>query len=120
MPMLGVHKGVKLTSFRFASLGNLHRRYTLRDMSIFPVAVDEKMVGEYPAEAKSGGGYFYDDVLEYRVWCRPWLGAPDVALGLAHQMSLMVKFTTTTRFLHLRQLRNFPITLKALSNRWFW
>lgn len=46
-------------------------------MSRFPVAVDEQMVGEYPAEAKSGGGYFYDDVLEYRVWCRPWLGAPD-------------------------------------------
>ncbi len=46
-------------------------------MSNFPTAVDEKMVGEYPAETKSGGGYFYDDVLEYRVWCRPWLGAPD-------------------------------------------
>ena len=46
-------------------------------MSNFPIAVDEKMVGEYPAETKSGGGYFYDDVLEYRVWCRPWLGAPD-------------------------------------------
>ena len=46
-------------------------------MSNFPTAVDEKMVGEYPAEAKSSGGYFYNDVLEYRVWCRPWLGAPD-------------------------------------------
>lgn len=35
------------------------------------------MVGEYPTSTKSGGGYFYDDVLEYRVWCRPRFGAPD-------------------------------------------
>ncbi|MCL1039921.1 GCN5 family acetyltransferase [Shewanella submarina] len=46
-------------------------------MSKFPVAVDFDMVGKYPAATKSGGGYFYDDVLEFRVWCRPWLGAPD-------------------------------------------
>lgn len=45
--------------------------------SHYPLAVDPVKVGEYPAEAKSGGGYFYDEVLEYRVWCRPWLGAPD-------------------------------------------
>lgn len=35
------------------------------------------MVGEYPALVKSGAGYFYDDVLEYRVWCHPERGAPD-------------------------------------------
>ncbi len=29
------------------------------------------MVGEYPALAKSGGGYVWDEVLEYRVWCHP-------------------------------------------------
>lgn len=46
-------------------------------MSQYPIAVDESMVGEYPALSKSGGGYFYDEVLEYRVWCRPWEGAPD-------------------------------------------
>src|SRR5690625_5372120 len=45
--------------------------------SNYPLVVDPAKVGEYPAEAKSGGGYFYDEVLEYRVWCRPWLGAPD-------------------------------------------
>lgn len=44
---------------------------------MYPKAVDENMVSEYPALTKSGGGYFYDEVLEYRVWCRPWLGAPD-------------------------------------------
>lgn len=46
-------------------------------MSRYPIAIDSEQVGRYPAATKSGGGYFYDDVLEYRVWCRPWLGAPD-------------------------------------------
>lgn len=46
-------------------------------MSKYPIAIDETKVGVYPAHTKSGGGYFYDDVLEYRVWCRPWLGTPD-------------------------------------------
>ncbi|PHI18078.1 GCN5 family acetyltransferase [Lewinellaceae bacterium SD302] len=34
-------------------------------------------VGEYPALVKSGGGYLWDEVLEYRVWCHPELGAKD-------------------------------------------
>lgn len=44
-------------------------------MSKYPKAIDMNRVGEYPALAKSGAGYFYDDVLEYRVWCHPELGA---------------------------------------------
>jgi putative acetyltransferase len=43
--------------------------------SQYPVAVDPKKVGTYPAETKSGAGYFYDDVLEYRVWFHPEQGA---------------------------------------------
>ncbi|MBV8575649.1 MAG: hypothetical protein JOZ58_11535 [Acetobacteraceae bacterium] len=27
--------------------------------------------------AKAGGGYVWDAVLEYRVWCHPERGAPD-------------------------------------------
>ncbi|MBP8141483.1 MAG: GCN5 family acetyltransferase [Acidovorax sp.] len=46
-------------------------------MSPFPVAVDPDLVGEYPVLSKSGGGYFFDEVLEYRVWCHPERGAPD-------------------------------------------
>ncbi|UOQ69420.1 hypothetical protein MUN86_27935 (plasmid) [Hymenobacter volaticus] len=34
----------------------------------FPQAVDVSRLGTYPARTCSGGGYFYDDVLEYRVW----------------------------------------------------
>lgn len=43
----------------------------------YPTALDPLKVGEYPASAKSGGGYVWDAVLEYRVWCHPERGAPD-------------------------------------------
>ena len=43
--------------------------------SKYPTAVDPQKVGTYPAGAKSGAGYFYDDVLEYRVWLHPEHGA---------------------------------------------
>lgn len=45
--------------------------------SKFPIAFDVSMVGKYPAYTDSGAGYFYDDVLEYRVWLHPEKGAPD-------------------------------------------
>jgi putative acetyltransferase len=50
-------------------------------MSAYPSVKDPAMVGEYPALAKAGGGYVWDDVLEYRVWCHPHDGAPDTEDG---------------------------------------
>ncbi len=50
-------------------------------MSEYPKAKAPEMVGEYDAIAHSGGGYFYDEVLEYRVWCHPEDGAPDEVDG---------------------------------------
>lgn len=47
----------------------------------YPDAIDPDRVGEYPALAKSGAGYFFDQVLEYRVWCHPERGAPDAYDG---------------------------------------
>jgi hypothetical protein len=44
---------------------------------IYPAVLDPQKVGEYPASAKAGGGYVWDAVLEYRVWCHPERGAPD-------------------------------------------
>lgn len=38
---------------------------------MYPEVMDPQMVGEYSALAKSGGGYVWDEVLEYRVWCHP-------------------------------------------------
>jgi hypothetical protein len=43
----------------------------------YPEVLDPKLVGTYPALAKSGSGFVWDAVLEYRVWCHPEDGAPD-------------------------------------------
>jgi hypothetical protein len=48
---------------------------------IAPSVLDPAKVGEYPASAKAGGGYVWDEVLEYRVWCHPERGAPDLCEG---------------------------------------
>ena len=50
-------------------------------MERYSDAVDPALVGKYPALAKSGGGYVWDEVLEYRVWCHPERGAPDIEEG---------------------------------------
>jgi putative acetyltransferase len=47
------------------------------DADSYPDAVDANLVGTCPATAKAGGGYVWDDVLEYRVWCHPERGAFD-------------------------------------------
>lgn len=47
----------------------------------YPKACDPDLVGTFPARAKAGGGYVWDAVLEYRVWCHPGRGAPDKAEG---------------------------------------
>lgn len=47
----------------------------------FPRALYPKRVGKYAAVAFAGGGYVWDGVLEYRVWCHPERGAFDHANG---------------------------------------
>jgi hypothetical protein len=47
----------------------------------YPTAADPKRVGRYPAATAAGGGYVWDEVLEYRVWCHPERGAPDLDEG---------------------------------------
>jgi hypothetical protein len=47
--------------------------------SRFPVAADPSRVGKYSGRVKSGAGYFYDDVLEHRVWLHPERGAKPLA-----------------------------------------
>lgn len=46
-----------------------------------PPVQDPERVGSYPAVAGAGGGYVWDAVLEYRVWCYPHEGAPDLHDG---------------------------------------
>lgn len=47
----------------------------------FPAVLDASKVGSYPASTHAGGGFVWDAVLEYRVWCRPERGAIDEAEG---------------------------------------
>jgi len=47
----------------------------------YPLAVAPEKVGSYDALAGAGGGFVWDEVLEYRVWCHPELGAPDEENG---------------------------------------
>ncbi len=47
----------------------------------YPFVLDPSKVGEHPASAMAGGGYVWDAVLEYRVWCHPERGAPNEADG---------------------------------------
>jgi len=37
--------------------------------------MDSTLVGTYSPSTKAGGGYVWDDVLEYRVWCHPERGS---------------------------------------------
>jgi hypothetical protein len=52
-----------------------------RNMMEYPRVLDPELVGSYPALANAGGGYVWDEVLEYRVWCHPERGAEDLAEG---------------------------------------
>jgi hypothetical protein len=47
----------------------------------YPDVLDVSRVGTYPAHTNSGGGFVWDAVLEYRVWCHPEDGAPDEENG---------------------------------------
>lgn len=50
-------------------------------MSKYPSVKDPSQIGDYPAVVGAGGGYVWDAVLEYRVWCHPHDGAPDTENG---------------------------------------
>lgn len=50
-------------------------------MTQYPTVKDPDLIGDYPGLVKSGGGFVWDEVLEYRVWCHPGSGAPDIESG---------------------------------------
>jgi putative acetyltransferase len=52
--------------------------HTVSKPSAYPLAMDSEKVGMYAPDSKSGAGYFYDDVLEYRVWLHPERGAEQL------------------------------------------
>ncbi|MEM9388524.1 MAG: GCN5 family acetyltransferase [Pseudomonadota bacterium] len=60
---------------------NTYRSYGQGDTMEYPAVLNPKRVGKYPARCKSGGGYVWDEVLEYRVWMSPHRGADDLEDG---------------------------------------
>src|SRR5882724_6062792 len=50
-------------------------------MPNYPKVKAPDLVGTFPGLVYSGGGYVWDEVLEYRVWCHPHDGAPDIEDG---------------------------------------
>jgi len=50
---------------------------TMEQERDYPKALDSSKVGTYSGSCKSGGGCFYDEVLEYRVWCYRKSGGDD-------------------------------------------
>ena len=52
------------------SLSSVEVRRTVNTED-YPSVLNPSLVGEYPALSKAGGGYVWDEVLEYRVWCHP-------------------------------------------------
>jgi len=76
----------------------------------FPDAIDRSKVGEYAARTKSGGGYFFDHVLEYRVWCHPERGAPDEAGGDDYYYAFAT-FDEAIRFANSIQGAEAPLVL---------
>ncbi len=56
---------------------------------MYPEAIDPSKVGNYPAAAGAGGGFVWDEVLEYRVWCHPKDGGDDFYYAYAtHEEAL--------------------------------
>ena len=83
-PTGGRHPGFPRFNVPAGGLGSLAAalaQNTMKMRTRFPRAIDPARVGRYPATAAAGGGFVWDAVLEYRVWCHPERGAPDKAEG---------------------------------------
>ena len=52
-------------------------RFGSSEWGEYPSVLDPAAVGTYSAVAKAGGGFVWDEVLEYRVWLSPRDGAAD-------------------------------------------
>lgn len=79
--------------------------------------MDVTKVGTYPALAKAGGGYVWDEVLEYRVWCHPENGAEDLEDGSDYYYAF-AGFAEALEFQRALQGANTPIAL-VLQREYF-
>lgn len=66
-------------------------------MKTYPEVLVPEQVGNYRALAKSGGGYVWDEVLEYRVWCHPQDGAPDLEEELIRMTPILINMKNVNK-----------------------
>jgi hypothetical protein len=78
--------------------------------SAYPMAESPSLVGSYPPEVKSGAGYFYDDVLEYRVWLHPDHGAYSLN-GSADYFEAFAQYERAKEFADAAKGAEAPIVL---------
>lgn len=76
----------------------------------YPDVMNLKKVGTYPALAGSGGGYVWDEVLEYRVWCHPENGAVDEFEGEDYYYSFET-YADAEEFAHATDGAESPLAL---------
>jgi len=72
--------------------------------------VNPKLVGTYSGHTKSGAGYFYDEVLEYRVWLHPERGAPKLA-GESDYFAAFARYESALAFSKSQEGAEAPIAL---------
>lgn len=77
---------------------------------IYPDAVIPGNVGKHPASSQAGGGYVWDEVLEYRVWCYPRNGAADIEDGCYYYYAF-VTFLEAKAFAEATNGANDPLAL---------
>lgn len=90
-----------------------HRRFP---PDRYPIAAKPSRVGKYPGLVGSGGGYFYDEVLEYRVWIHPEAGGEDSADG-SDYFRAFASFEEAARFSRRTRGAEPPVAL-VLQREW--
>lgn len=83
---------------------------TVVGKSRYPVASDLAKVGRYAGRSKSGGGYFYDEVLEYRVWLHPERGATPRA-GDEDYYAAFAQYERAAKFARATKGAEMPLVL---------
>ncbi|WP_218938242.1 GCN5 family acetyltransferase [Parashewanella tropica] len=77
---------------------------------MYPEVKDIELVGSYEAAAFAGGGYVWDEVLEYRVWCYLSDGASDLVEGYDYYYSFE-SFESAEKFYLSTQGAQVPLAL---------
>jgi hypothetical protein len=90
--------------------GVAHIDRTTNGRSKYPIAVNIAAVGTFPRPAKSGAGYFYDDVIEYRVWFHPERGARRLA-GDEDYFAAFAQYETAAAYAKTRPGAEAPLVL---------